>query len=164
MCIFPGSWPHLNVCANQWFCPLQLLLLQYFSRTSDSAPSSCCCYNTSVVSNCLQPMECSLPGSSVHGISPGKNTGVGCHFLLFQFRDQTHVSWGSCIAGGFFTTEPTGKPPPAFSFKAQLPLNTLTHSEFLKGMFLGVLSLHSFWNSYDRVVYRSAGNSVTFHG
>ena len=24
----------------------------------------------------------SLPGSSVHGDSPGKNTGVGCHFLL----------------------------------------------------------------------------------
>ena len=28
-------------------------------------------------------MECSLPGSSVHGDSPGKNTGVGCH-ALFQ--------------------------------------------------------------------------------
>ena len=28
------------------------------------------------------PMICSLPGSSVHGDSPGKNTGVGCHFLL----------------------------------------------------------------------------------
>ena len=28
------------------------------------------------------PMDCSLPGSSVHGDSPGKNTGVGCHFLL----------------------------------------------------------------------------------
>ena len=28
------------------------------------------------------PMECSLPGSSVHGDSPGKNTGVGCHALL----------------------------------------------------------------------------------
>ena len=25
-------------------------------------------------------------------------------------RDQTHVSWGSCIAGGFFTPEPLGKP------------------------------------------------------
>ena len=24
-------------------------------------------------------MECSLPGSSVYGDSPGKNTGVGCH-------------------------------------------------------------------------------------
>ena len=28
------------------------------------------------------PMDCSSPGSSVHGDSPGKNTGVGCHALL----------------------------------------------------------------------------------
>ena len=28
------------------------------------------------------PMDCSLPGSSVPGIFPGKSTGVGCHFLL----------------------------------------------------------------------------------
>ena len=28
------------------------------------------------------PMDCSLLGSSVHGDSPGKNTGVGCHTLL----------------------------------------------------------------------------------
>ena len=28
------------------------------------------------------PMDCSLPGSSVHSDSPGKNTGVGCHALL----------------------------------------------------------------------------------
>ena len=27
-------------------------------------------------------MHCSLPGSSVHGNSSGKNTGVGCHTLL----------------------------------------------------------------------------------
>ena len=27
------------------------------------------------------PMDCSLPGSSVHGDSLGKNTGVGCHSL-----------------------------------------------------------------------------------
>ena len=27
------------------------------------------------------PMDCSLPGSSVHDF-PGKNTGVSCHFLL----------------------------------------------------------------------------------
>ena len=26
-------------------------------------------------------MDCSPPGSSVHGGSPGKNTGVGCHAL-----------------------------------------------------------------------------------
>ena len=30
------------------------------------------------------PIDCSLPGSSIHGIknSPGKNTGVDCHSLL----------------------------------------------------------------------------------
>ena len=28
------------------------------------------------------PMDCSPPGSSVHGNSPGKKTGVGCHPLL----------------------------------------------------------------------------------
>ena len=28
------------------------------------------------------PMDCSLPGSSIHGDSPGKNTRVDCHDLL----------------------------------------------------------------------------------
>ena len=28
------------------------------------------------------PVDCSPPGSSVHGDSLGKNTGVGCHALL----------------------------------------------------------------------------------
>ena len=39
------------------------------------------------------PMDCSPPGFSVHGDSPGKNTGVGCQALLqgiFQLRNQTH--------------------------------------------------------------------------
>ena len=28
------------------------------------------------------PMDYNLPGTSVHGDAPGKNTGVGCHALL----------------------------------------------------------------------------------
>ena len=35
------------------------------------------------------PMDCSPPGSSVHGGSPGKNTGVDCH-ALFQGIFPTH--------------------------------------------------------------------------
>ena len=38
-----------------------------------------------VIQSCLtlcNPVNCSPPGSSVHGDSPGKNTGVGCHALL----------------------------------------------------------------------------------
>jgi len=34
-------------------------------------------------------MDFSLPGSSVHGDSPGKNTGVACHFLLQNSKHQT---------------------------------------------------------------------------
>ena len=37
------------------------------------------------------PMGCSPPGSSVHGDSPGKNTGVRCH-ALFQAIFPTHGS------------------------------------------------------------------------
>ena len=40
---------------------------------------------SSVTQSCLtlcNPMDCSQPGSSVHEIFPGKNTGVGYHFLL----------------------------------------------------------------------------------
>ena len=38
-------------------------------------------------------MDCSPPGSSVHGFSPGKNTGVGCHFLL----QRIFLSQGSIL-------------------------------------------------------------------
>ena len=34
------------------------------------------------MSDSSNPMDCSPPGSSVLGDSPGKNTRMGCHFLL----------------------------------------------------------------------------------
>ena len=40
------------------------------------------CAASSVVSNSCDPVDRRPPGSSVHRDSPGKNTGVGCHFLL----------------------------------------------------------------------------------
>ena len=48
-------------------------------------------------------IDCSPPGSSVHGDSPGKKTGVECHSLLqgpSQPKDWTQIS---CIASEFFT-------------------------------------------------------------
>ena len=41
-----------------------------FSSVAQSCPTLC------------DPMDYSPPGSFVHGDSPGKNTGVGCHTLL----------------------------------------------------------------------------------
>ena len=49
------------------------------------------------------PMDCSPPGFSVHGDSPGKNTGMDCHASSrrsSQPRDQTQVSR---ITSRFFT-------------------------------------------------------------
>ena len=42
-------------------------------------------YCAKSLQSCLtlcNPVNCNPPGSSVHGIFPGKNTGVGCHFPL----------------------------------------------------------------------------------
>ena len=47
-----------------------ILLLESESEVAQSCPTLC------------DPIDCSPPGSSVHGDSPDKNTGVGCHFLL----------------------------------------------------------------------------------
>ena len=51
-----------------------------------------------LIQSCLtlcNPMDCSLPGFFVHEDSPGKNTGVGCHFLLQEIfliqRSKPHL-------------------------------------------------------------------------
>ena len=71
-------------------------------------------YECSVTESCLtlcSPMGCSLPGVSVHRIFPGKNTGVGCHFLLQGiFPTQESNTESPEQAGRVFNTEPPGKP------------------------------------------------------
>jgi len=39
-------------------------------------------------------MDCSQPGSSVHGDSPGKNTGVGCQALLQEVFPTQELNQG----------------------------------------------------------------------
>ena len=55
-------------------------------------------------------MECSPPGSSVHGIFQARiveRVAISFSRGSSQPRDQTHIS---CITGGFSTTEPPEKP------------------------------------------------------
>ena len=40
------------------------------------------CFIAQLCPTLFDPMDCSPPGSSVHGDSPGKNTRVSCHALL----------------------------------------------------------------------------------
>ena len=66
------------------------------------------CSDAKLLQLCLtlcDPMDCSLPGFSVHGASLGKNTGMGCHDLLQGiFPIQGLNPHLLCLLGGFFTT------------------------------------------------------------
>ena len=52
-------------------------LLQCMKVKSESAVTQLCL-------TLSDPLDCSLPGSSVHGIFPGRSAGVGCHSLLLH--------------------------------------------------------------------------------
>ena len=60
------------------------------------------------------PMDCNLPGSSLHGDSPDKNTGVDCHALLHGiFPTQGLNLHLLCLLhwqGGSLPLAPPGKP------------------------------------------------------
>ena len=51
-----------------------------------------CVLSHPVVSDSVRPVDCSPPGSSVHGDSPDKNTGVGCCHTLLQGVLAVHGS------------------------------------------------------------------------
>jgi len=80
-------------------------------KRSESPPGSqfCCCV---IAKSCLtlcHLMDCSLPGSSVHGIFQARILDwVTISFSRgsSQLRGPIHVF---CIAGRFFTAEPPGK-------------------------------------------------------
>ena len=74
---------------------------------------SVCWCHCSLTKSCLtlcDPMDCSLPGSSVHGILQARIlewVAIPLSRGSSQPRDQACIS---CTAGRFFTTEPPGKP------------------------------------------------------
>ena len=60
-----------------------ILIYSVFTTTT----GMCVCVHTRAkfLQSCpifCDPMDCSPPGSSVHGVFPGRNTGADCHFLL----------------------------------------------------------------------------------
>ena len=71
--------------SNAKFIHIVVQSLQLISKTLSSSSQTEMkseSVSHSVVYDALKPMDCSPPGFSVHGNSPGKNTGVGCHSLL----------------------------------------------------------------------------------
>ena len=84
---------NLESSAGLW---TQVVMLLLFS--CQSCPTLC------------NPMDCSLPGSSVHGILQARIlewVAISSRGSS-RPRDQTYIS---CLAGGFFTTEPPQEVP-----------------------------------------------------
>ena len=80
-----------------------------------------CCACTQRLWFCLSlwdPMDCSPPGSSVHGLLQARIlewVAMPSSRESSQPKDQTHVSCISCIAVEFFTHWTMGKPAPIWT-------------------------------------------------
>ena len=69
------------------------------------------CLVTQSCQTLCDPMDCSLPGSSVHGDSPDKNTGVGCYALLQGILPTQRLNSGlPHLQADSLLSEPWGKP------------------------------------------------------
>ena len=80
---------------------------QELQKLTASCPAYLHVWLCSVKSDSCDPTDCSPPGSSVHGDSPGKSTGVGCHPLLQGIFLTQRSSTNSHVAVRFFTIRAT---------------------------------------------------------
>ena len=69
------SWQEYTNCCSPYFLSWQSFIRKTSLEVSESEVAQLC-------PTLCDPMDCSPPGSSICGIFPGKNTEVGCHFLL----------------------------------------------------------------------------------
>ena len=101
-----------NGIAGTWFSSVSPL---YFFIKQPFFIHNCMCVSHSVMFDSLRPYE--LQPARLLGAqnSPGKNTGVGCHFLhqrIFPIRCQTHgllylLHWQAC---GILVPQPGTEP------------------------------------------------------
>ena len=115
----------------------------------------CACLVTQSCPTLCNPMDCSPPGSFVHGDSQGKNPRVGCPTSSRQSsqpRDQTQVFH---IASGFFTSWATREAP---GFFLEIPIQTvypfiylvlclyfLIHGSYILVIFIANIFSPFFW-------------------
>ena len=100
----PRDWTHVS-CIGRW--------ILYHWATREAHLCVCVCVCVLVPPSCptlCDPMDCSLPVSSVHGILQARIlewVAILFSRVSSQPRDRPRVSW---IEGRFFTSEPLGKP------------------------------------------------------
>ena len=103
--LLQGIFPTQDQTPVFCLCIARCILHQYMSiytygggLVTQSCPTLC------------DPMDYRLPGSCVHGDSPGKNTGVSCHALIQRIFPNQGLNRGLLHCRGilFLPSEPPG--------------------------------------------------------
>ena len=107
-------FPSSGYLPDQGIKPISPALAgRFFTTETPRKPLYLCCFCL-VTQSCptlCDPMDCSQPGSSAHGDSPGKNIGMGCHFLLQRiFRTQGSHPYLLHWQADSLPSEPPGEP------------------------------------------------------
>ena len=110
VCVYTYICTYIHIYVHIYTC---IHIYIYIERLYECV---CVCVCAKSLQSCLtlcDPRDYILPGSFVHGILQArilervaKHSSRGSS----QPRDWTCVFCDSCIAGGFFTTKPLGKP------------------------------------------------------
>ena len=107
------------------------------------------CMHAKSLQLCLtlcDPMDCSPPGSSVHGILQARTLEwitMPSYRGNSQLRDRSLVSCISCIAGRFFTIWDTKEAPGLFFINIQITSLSFEFQFFKKSLLLLLLSRFS---------------------
>ena len=109
----PNRGSSLNSCVpRKTFSSLSYNML--FKKIWMIMPSWQCAVLRFVAQSCptlCDPRDCSLPGSSIRGDSPGKNVGMGCHALLQGDLPNRGIKPRSpALQEDSLLSEPPGKP------------------------------------------------------
>ena len=91
-----SSWPTSPVCPA---LQVDSLPAESLGRPTNFIICCWCCWVSSVVSNSVQPYRWQPTRLPRPWDSPGRNTGVGCHFLLqcMKVKSESEVSQ-SCLS------------------------------------------------------------------
>ena len=115
------------------------------------------CYVTQSCLTLCCPLDCSPPGSSVHGILQARIlewVAMPSSRASFWPRDQTHISCVFCDAGKFFTAEPAGKPYISSTIGSIIYRHMISQVKSLKR---SELVLSSIKQRYYNLLHRSSG-------
>ena len=108
-------------------------------KSLESTALAVLCLDAQLCLTLCNPMDCSPPGSSVPGDSPGKNTGVGCHASSRGSFNPGIKPRSPALQVNSSLPEPPGKPKNTRVGSLSLPQGIFQAQEWNRGL------LHCRW-------------------